>query len=247
MTCINCNQVFVLINKRGPAPKYCSNECRRNYWRNHKDLKTKNEKALYKFVCKQCGKKFEAYGDKERLFCSRACFGKCNRTLIGTTRKCEVCGNLFEPGYKNQKCCSESCAHKKQWSEKQKTVSLICEHCGLEFKVYNNCRSSAKYCSSTCKNAYNNHVKRARKRNANIEKVFPYKVYERDGWICQLCGKKVDKKIHYPNFMCASLDHVIPISKGGTHETNNVQLAHLICNIRKGTKEGECNGSKRTG
>ena len=33
--------------------------------------------------------------------------------------------------------------------------------------------------------------------------------------------------------MSASLDHIVPLSQGGTHTLGNVQLAHLVCNERK--------------
>jgi 5-methylcytosine-specific restriction endonuclease McrA len=36
-----------------------------------------------------------------------------------------------------------------------------------------------------------------------------------------------------PDPMSPSLDHILPLSKGGTHEPRNVQLAHLGCNVRK--------------
>ncbi len=34
----------------------------------------------------------------------------------------------------------------------------------------------------------------------------------------------------------ASMDHIHPLSKGGTHTWDNVQLVHLRCNLRKGAK-----------
>ena len=33
-----------------------------------------------------------------------------------------------------------------------------------------------------------------------------------------------------------SIDHIIPISKGGQHTWDNVQLAHMICNSIKNNK-----------
>lgn len=33
-----------------------------------------------------------------------------------------------------------------------------------------------------------------------------------------------------------SIDHIRPLSKGGTHTWDNVQLAHLKCNIKKGNR-----------
>lgn len=75
--------------------------------------------------------------------------------------------------------------------------------------------------------------KRARKRTTQVEPINEKIVYLRDGWKCQICHKKVDKRFKYPNPKSASLDHIIPLSKGGTHTSKNVQLTHWICNIEK--------------
>jgi 5-methylcytosine-specific restriction endonuclease McrA len=37
----------------------------------------------------------------------------------------------------------------------------------------------------------------------------------------------------WPHPASASLDHRIPLSKGGSHTAENTQLAHLACNVRK--------------
>ena len=58
-------------------------------------------------------------------------------------------------------------------------------------------------------------------------------IFERDGWICGICGKKVSKALEHPNPRSASLDHIIPLSRGGNHIRINVQLAHLGCNRKK--------------
>ena len=75
--------------------------------------------------------------------------------------------------------------------------------------------------------------RRARKQALPVEKFRHIDVYERDGWICQLCTEPVDPELRYPDRMSASLDHVTPLSRGGHHTWENVQLAHLICNTRK--------------
>jgi len=36
-----------------------------------------------------------------------------------------------------------------------------------------------------------------------------------------------------PHPKAPTIDHVIPLSKGGTHEPANVQLAHYYCNSIK--------------
>jgi len=55
-------------------------------------------------------------------------------------------------------------------------------------------------------------------------------VYERDGWICQICFEPVDRAADSNDDWAPSLDHIVPASKGGTHELTNLRLAHRWCN-----------------
>lgn len=47
----------------------------------------------------------------------------------------------------------------------------------------------------------------------------------------------MDKQLKWPNPMSKSVDHTVPISRGGTHEQTNLTWAHLVCNMRKGARE----------
>lgn len=69
------------------------------------------------------------------------------------------------------------------------------------------------------------------------EKFLDIEIFERDGWKCQLCGKRVDKTLVHPNPFSASLDHVRPIARGGGHTRVNCQLAHLRCNLSKNARQ----------
>lgn len=52
--------------------------------------------------------------------------------------------------------------------------------------------------------------------------------------VCALCGLPVDKSLRYPNPMSATVDHIIPIARGGhPSDLANLQLAHLACNLAK--------------
>jgi len=53
--------------------------------------------------------------------------------------------------------------------------------------------------------------------------------------ICGICGKPVDFSYKAPHPLSPSVDHIIPVSKGG-HPTDisNLQLAHRCCNRAKG-------------
>jgi len=80
------------------------------------------------------------------------------------------------------------------------------------------------------------HARRVRVETATIERFDPHEVYERDGWICALCREPVNRAIQYPDPMCASLDHTLPLGAGGEHSRANTQLAHWLCNVRKGAR-----------
>lgn len=55
--------------------------------------------------------------------------------------------------------------------------------------------------------------------------------------VCGICGKPVDMSLKYPHPMSKSIDHIIPIAKGGhPSDLDNLQLAHWICNRQKSDK-----------
>ena len=55
--------------------------------------------------------------------------------------------------------------------------------------------------------------------------------------LCGICGMPVDKKIKYPHPLSPSVDHIIPVSKGGhPSDLANLQLAHRWCNRAKSDK-----------
>ncbi|TYL50069.1 HNH endonuclease [Nocardioides sp. BGMRC 2183] len=80
------------------------------------------------------------------------------------------------------------------------------------------------------------HGRRALLKGATVETFDPMDVYERDGWVCGVCNRSVDRALVWPEPMSASLDHRKPLAAGGDHSRLNTQLAHLICNITKGAK-----------
>lgn len=53
---------------------------------------------------------------------------------------------------------------------------------------------------------------------------------------CGLCGESLDRGLIYPDPFSKSIDHIVPLSLGGTHEAHNLQWAHLRCNVSKGAR-----------
>jgi len=76
------------------------------------------------------------------------------------------------------------------------------------------------------------HRRRLVKRRG--EKFSNEEIWERDNYICQLCGLPMamcELRGVYP--LAPTIDHITPISLGGPHTRANVQSAHAYCNSMK--------------
>lgn len=55
--------------------------------------------------------------------------------------------------------------------------------------------------------------------------------------VCGICGRPVDFDKKFPDPYSATIDHIVPVQKGGDPASlENLQLAHLQCNRIKSTK-----------
>lgn len=57
----------------------------------------------------------------------------------------------------------------------------------------------------------------------------------RDGDLCGICGAPLDRRVRdelSPEYI--TLDHVVPLSKGGLDQWDNLRLAHARCNHTRG-------------
>lgn len=71
-----------------------------------------------------------------------------------------------------------------------------------------------------------------------------YRVFERDGWMCKYCPTQWKIYKHFPIeifWMIDSkhrptVDHVVPLCKGGSNKIENLVTACVVCNGKKGNK-----------
>jgi 5-methylcytosine-specific restriction endonuclease McrA len=113
-----------------------------------------------------------------------------------------------------------------------------CEECGQYFiaKAINQI-----CCSPECSRRRDNRLRDKRNsKNGKADKsITLVKLYKRDNGICALCGEHINFDCDSNSNKYPSIDHIIPIAKGGLHEWSNVQLACRICNSIKADKYDE--------
>lgn len=76
--CLCCGKELDLT-KGKKTKKFCSDACRMKYWNTHLNLVKRY--AYYTIRCKECGKEFIVYGNKNRKYCSRECYFKHKKGL----------------------------------------------------------------------------------------------------------------------------------------------------------------------
>ncbi len=124
--------------------------------------------------------------------------------LKKTPRICAFCGETFYSEYENKKFCSDKCKRKSRDERNGKTAS-----------IRKRCRKYGVY--------YDPSVK-------------PKMIFERDHYRCMICGLFCNTDDDtWGSFgpYAPTVDHIIPLAKGGTHTFENCQCAHAMCNSYK--------------
>lgn len=155
-------------------------------------------------------------------------------------RPCDVCWAAIPPG--RSKRCSPECAREAQrhrllgWPVNACSLLVRSCDCGSAFIARRATGPGRRKCDvCSVPEADRLRAKRAARADAVRagEVVRLSDVAARDGHRCQLCRQPVDPNTSHPHPKSASLDHIIPLSRGGEHTMANTQLAHLRCNMLK--------------
>lgn len=150
---------------------------------------------------------------------------------------CVICGKEFKSKRQIKKYCSPTCTNRGKSGKGayKQPYTAECVVCGKQFETI---RDDAKTCSRACRFAVNNkkrkdyfrELKRISRYDPSITVERVYQKYHGD---CNECGKHLTFNTDYNGDDYPTIDHVIPLSKGGVHEWNNVQLLCRKCNVYK--------------
>jgi len=255
-TCVVCGKEFEAKTERA---KYCSKYCanRSRYVRSSAELKRKREELNKKIIDlyesdlttkeiafllgkypAQINKAWRDAGLPKRL----TPFQKEVKKLKG--RGYSSLDIAKELGVKTTlvKYAANAIGDPFVYEEETRT----CKRCGKPFKCHPH--SNQIFCSIECQKAYlhatHDILRRQRVKEHEVDRdITLERVADRDHNICQICGKPVDwndykvvngKKVSLGNY--PSRDHIVPLCKGGSHSWDNIRLAHVSCNSRKGAR-----------
>lgn len=200
-------------------------------------------------ICPTCGEEFRhqhAGRGRPRSYCSEWCQTHARRRGK-VSLACQECGVTFEALKSTTRFYSYDCRY-LDYRRRGGLLrhKLVCPRCGASFLAE---RLSRKFCSEACRNDANRvdgSEKTGNHRARCIKFGVPYdpsirreQVLDRDDWTCWLCGDAIPDDVPYPDGLYGSIDHAIPLAKGGAHSWDNVRAAHLSCNCSRGARDAE--------
>lgn len=187
--------------------------------------KTVRQKELETHRCENesCGAVFRAVMPHAR-FCSRTCYAQVKyRKAEKKDFICVECSKGFQSVQRVAHVCSDKC-------KRDLTGRKVAEWWRT------NPHPTKKYASPADRYRHYGYRRRAAIKDQYSEIFSSEQIFERDGWICQLCSEEIDRSLSWPHPMSVSLDHRVPVALGGAHHPDNVQCAHLRCNSSKGAR-----------
>ena len=75
--------------------------------------------------------------------------------------------------------------------------------------------------------------RRARKRGSVIGPVDVEALWTGS---CGICNEPMDRTLPWPHPRSPSIDHIVPLARGGAHVQDNLRWTCLVCNLRKGPR-----------
>lgn len=256
--CKYCGENFVPAPVRGRDPLYCTDRCRKD---SHRATREAALPPIAPRDCDHCGSRYTPASRLPSKYCSTKCLRRAGadarlmrlrleRDTWSERVPCENCGSDFVLTSSNplRRHCSARCrdhtGNRRRVYTPKTYEPIPCNYCG---KIFTPPRFGTggprTCCSPEHQREYrmeriwaSNHRRREIMTAPDAEKFLFKDIFERDKWVCQLCNEPVDRDAKYPDPLSRSLDHILPLSRGGRHKESNAQLAHLGCNISKGNR-----------
>lgn len=241
---MTCGSAIVSERKK----RYCSKSCRPSYC--VKNLERPN-------ACEICGIAItqSRNSGNPRKTCSRKCRSrkgtkKQQMMRVVEQKQCRICNSTFASNRKAQQTCSKECSRERarlyslvKIRQKQSTMpttrTIPCGWCG-EPRTFDIRTSTPRAYHEACRiqaRRANYRVKTVKRQGCmNPNRITHEQVIDTYGSNCHICKLPIDTTLPRTSKQGLTVDHVIPLSKGGKDEIENLRPAHWICNNWKSDK-----------
>jgi 5-methylcytosine-specific restriction endonuclease McrA len=207
--CQHCGKPLDNPIKAGRPKRNCSRFCREQHRQNLK------RKPLATRICEHCGKHYGS--NKDQRFCGKDCRLTVNRIEASARSKAKVRQGL-SGDLKTTPC--GWCKEPRTYEIGKSTVQAYHPKCTIEAR-------RARYRIKTVKRQ-SLVIKPSRLAADEVVRVY--------GSNCAICNQAIDLTLKRTSSMGLTVDHWIPLSKGGSDDMSNLRPAHWTCNRKKSDK-----------
>ena len=245
LTCSWCSQPFAFsVNKRTRKPReYCSPAC----WQ-------RTQAARARKICETCGAAFRKSGGRTLgKYCSVKCYGLAKR---GPHKLARELSDWFEawdlPQLLLRGVARMQARTQERLDARSKLVPFTCVDCGAD-GVTPQAGSKRRLRCDKCRKRKERlpHCHRKHFRGRCRRYCVPYDpqvksaaVFERDGYVCQMCGCATLRRYTRDLFghvdrKSPTVDHIEPLHwRGKGHTWDNVRLLCVHCNCVERNRKG---------
>jgi len=182
-------------------------------------------------TCGRCGTVFDCTARTGPIppFCGTEC-ADADRLRVGS--RCVGChGEITGRAGRRVKYCSPNCRSLVK-AGRARPREIECVSCGAIVDMTRRTSSSALwYRANTARCDACSAARRPRRYPLTAQEIA-----ERDGPECRWCHTTIDMSLRDGSRLSPSVDHIIPWSRGGPNDADNLQLLHRVCNAEKGVR-----------
>lgn len=247
--CAICNGPLTQPKGGGRPRIYCSPYCKRKA---AGAMRRPNAEPWMPAAtpCAVCGEQFVPFSSRNR-YCSAVCrsvhYGwKTDPTRL-YSRSCQNCQATFTTRYSRKRTCSDKC--RAQMGNRRKRGVYFDEgaegRCFVYFRKCQDCGTDIctrhpgqGFCAQCVKarRSWTDAKKNHKRRGAGPIQVSRKHLIELRGNRCHICGKIINLQLSGLHPMGLTIDHLLPVSRGGTNEISNLHVAHRRCNVARGNR-----------
>jgi endogenous inhibitor of DNA gyrase (YacG/DUF329 family) len=247
----------------GRKKKYCSEDCGRRHWHARNKTSDKVFPSRKDGGCAECGASLEGR-TKQTRYCSSACKSaarnrgwrerhRASQPLVECANP--YCGQTFTQSHRRM-FCSKKCLRIGQSIDRGRHAEA--QAYAIKWGMLEACRVYLHSCRDcgvilVRRNRNGNHARCGECRRLQIKRwdatksakrrgmttpitMNVYDLAARDGTLCHICRKRVDMALSGMAKQGPTIEHITPVSLGGTNDPSNLALAHRHCNTSRGNR-----------